>query len=285
MHKLEHHNPGFQDVQKISKELHHKIIKHYPRRKVFVNHKDEIWGADLCEMPIDNGYKYILTVIDIYTKYAWAIPLKNKKGETIKDNFEKIINKSKRKCEYLWVDHGLEFYNKIFQSYLDKNNIIIYSTESELKNSVIERFNRTLKEMMMIDLTTRKLLGLKENWVDLIPYLLEEYNNRNHSTINMSPIEASKPESQSLLEETWRNHLNNSPSKSKPLYKVGDFVRIYRWKNTFEKGFKQNWTTEIFRIKRIMDTNPICYKLEDLDGEDILGSFYNQQLLKTATLK
>jgi hypothetical protein len=98
----------------------------------------------------------------------------------------------------------------------------------------------------------------------------------------MSPSEASKPENQESLEETWRERLSDDSRNAKPKFKVGDLVRIYRWKNTFEKGFKQNWTTEIFRIKSIMDTNPICYKLEDLDGEDILGAFYSQQLLKTA---
>ena len=119
-------------------------------------------------MPIQNGYKYILTVIDIWSKYGWAIPLKTKAGETVKKAFESIINDSNRAPRYLWTDHGLEFYNKIFENYLKINNITLYSTENEGKAVVIERCNQTLKNKMEKQFTIQKLTGANTHLVRYI---------------------------------------------------------------------------------------------------------------------
>ena len=143
---------GVENLNKIlSEELHKAKRKSYTRRKIIVNHIDEIFAADLVEMQkfakLNKGYRYLITCIDIFSKFAWVIPLKDKRGINTKNALEKIFNK--RKPKFLWTDRGTEFYNKQVQDLLNENNIKLYSTNnSEIKSAVIERFNKTFKNMM-----------------------------------------------------------------------------------------------------------------------------------------
>ena len=183
---------GVENHNKIlSEELHKSKRKNYPRRKIIVNHIDEIFAADLVEMQkfakLNRGYRYLLTCIDIFSKYSWVIPLKDKKGITIKNALEKIFNE--RKPNFLWTDRGTEFYNKQVQDLLNENNIKLYSTNnSEIKSSVVERFNRTFKNMMYKKFTENN----NTIFYNILDELVNNYNNKYHSTIKMSPIEGSK---------------------------------------------------------------------------------------------
>jgi hypothetical protein len=178
-----------------------------------------------------------------------------------------------RKPEKLWVDSGKEFYNKIFLNYLQEQNVQIYSTQSELKAVVIERFNRSLKELMEQELLSKELLGQKREWLPLLPKVMKEYNNRFHRSIQMSPIEASeKPES-----------VKNEKTVliKEPKFKINTPVRIYKYKTHFEKGYKSRWTNEVFRISKVFPGEVTTYELRDKDGEDIKGKFYEAELLPT----
>ena len=152
-------------------------------------------------------YKYILTVIDLCTRYAFAIPLVNKSAESVCNAFSLIINESGRKCEKLWVDRGKEFYNKRFQQFLEDNDIILYSTktgfhttgnqEVEPKSWFAERLNLTLKRMMELQMTSQKLQGInKPLWIDVLLEIIAKYNNTIHSSIDMTPKEA-------CVDEKW----------------------------------------------------------------------------------
>ena len=183
---------GVENHNKIlSEELHKSKRKNYPRRKIIVNHIDEIFAADLVEMQkfakLNKGYRYLLTCIDIFSKFSWVIPLKDKKGITIKNALEKIFNE--RKPKFLWTDNGKEFYNKQVQDLLNENNIKLYSTNnSEIKSAVIERFNRTFKNMMYKKFTENN----NTIFYNILDELVNIYNNKYHSKIKMSPIEGSK---------------------------------------------------------------------------------------------
>src|SRR5206468_3158755 len=131
----------------------------------------------------NSGYKYMLNVIDVFSKYAWSIPMKNKTGLTTLEAFQTIAKESGRIPKHLWVNKGLEFYNKGVSSWLKENNIIMYSTYSEHNSCIVERFNRTLKEMMWKRFTAENT----RNWIFMLDNLMKEYNNRVHSTIVMSP--------------------------------------------------------------------------------------------------
>jgi transposase InsO family protein len=136
----------------------------------------------------NNGYRYMLNVVDVFSKYAWSIPLKDKTAITTLAAFEKIVATSKRKPKHIWVDEGKEFYNKRMDQWIKENNIVRYSTYGEHKSAVVERFNRTIKTNMWKRFTAENT----RNWIDMIDKLLLEYNNRLHSTIKMTPVEASE---------------------------------------------------------------------------------------------
>ena len=212
----------------------------------------------------------MLLVIDIFSKYGWIVPLKNKKGVNVAKALENIFQE--RKPKKLWTDKGAEFYNKDVKKLLD-----IYSTENEEKSSIVERWIRTMKEKMWKYFTDNNTY----RYIDILPDLVKDYNNTVHTSIKMTPIEASKKKNELTV---WRNLYPDryKTHNLQPKFSVGDEVRITKKKKVFEKGYTTRWTEEIFTIKKIQNTDPITYKLEDLQGEEIKGSFYEQELQKTA---
>ena len=268
---------GVENHNKIlSEELHKSKRKNYPRRRIIVNHIDEIFAADLVEMQkfvkLNRGYRYLLTCIDIFSKFAWVIPLKDKRGITIKNTLEKIFKQ--RKPKFLWTDRGTEFYNKQVQDLLNENNIKLYSTNnSEIKSAVIERFNRTFKNMMYKKFTENN----NTIFYNILDELVNNYNNKYHSTIKMTPVEASKK----INEKKIKNIYNFEKTKKPGKFKIGDRVRISLEKNIFEKSYETNWTEEIFEIYDIKYSNVPYYYLKDLNNEKLDGTFYEQELQKT----
>ena len=234
---------------------------------------DKIWAADLADMTAfkdyNDGYTFLLLVIDTFSKYGWIIPLKNKKGETVADALKDIFEK--RKPEKLWTDKGTEFKNKDVKKLIE-----IYSTENEEKSSIVERWIRTMKEKMWKYFTDNNTY----KYIDVLPDLVEDYNNTVHSSTKLTPKEASKKKNKLTV---WRNLYPDryKTSRLNPKFSVGDEVRITKKKKVFEKGYTTRWTEEIFTIKEIRETNPITYKLEDLKGEEIEGTFYEPELQKT----
>ena len=221
------------------------------------------------------GYRYLLMVLDVFSKYGWIVPLKDKKGETVAEALKTIL-KEGRKPEYLWTDKGKEYYNKHVKELLDKNKITLYSTENEEKSSVCERWNRTIKTKMWKQFTVQG----NTQYLDMLPKLVKQYNNTKHSSsIKMTPIEASKKKNEGTV--YFNLYGNLEQVSSKPKFKIGDKVRISKYKrNVFDKGYTPNWSEEVFTVDEIQYTNPINYKLKDLRGEDIQGSFYEPELLK-----
>ena len=133
----------------LAEELHKPIIRKFKKRKVYSAFKDNIWAADLAYMQLiskfNKGFRFLLYVIDIYGKYAWVAPLKDKKGIIIVNAFQSILKKSNSKPNKIWVDKGSEFYNRSIKSWLEKNDIEMYSTNNEEKSVVAERFIRAIK--------------------------------------------------------------------------------------------------------------------------------------------
>jgi hypothetical protein len=239
-----------------------------------------VWGCDLVEMQEWNyqnkGFRYMLNVIDVFSKYAWSIPLKDKKGTTVEQAFRRIVEQSDRIPKHIWVDKGKEFYNKNMDEWLRERNIIRYSTFGEHKSAVVERFNRTLKEIMWKRFTAENT----RRWIDMFDKLLREYNTRRHSTIGMTPMKASLKENEMKVLQNIINKTKGA-SRNKPKFKVGDRVRMSRTKALFEKGYLPNWSEETYIVGEVQKTNPITYKIKDSLGEVIEGSFYNEELQKT----
>jgi hypothetical protein len=225
-------------------------------------------------------FKYILTVIDLYTKYGWAIPLKNKTAQETKEAFTSIFKESNRKPTKLWTDQGKEFKNKIMKHFLEDQHIELYHTLNEGKAVVVERFNRTLKQYMW----KKFMIQGSQKWVKLLPSVLDYYNNKVHSSIKLSPKEASEnPDTlkQNINNSNYENEDTMTKRQLKPKFSVGNRVRIYRYKSHFEKGFTHKYTEEVFKIHKVLKTSPTTYELVDLKGEPIIGKFYSSELTRT----
>ena len=239
-----------------------------------------IQTEDLVEMgkfsKWNNNVRYLLIVIDVFSKFGWIEPLKNKKAESVVEAFNKIL-KTGRKPRFLWCDKGLEFYNKDFKKLLGEKGINLYSTENEEKSSVVERWNRTMKSKIFKLFSVSNLIV----YIHKLSALLDKYNKTKHRSIKMTPEQASRKENED------RVYLNlygqEMLQTAKPKFKVGDKVRISKYKRKVcDKGYMPNWTEEIFVVNKIQFTNPITYKIKDLNGEEILGTFYDQELLRAS---
>ena len=238
------------------------------------------WAADLVEIQKfskwNKGIKYLLTVIDVFSKYGWIKPLKDKKTESVSTAFDTIFTKSKRQPEKLWTDKGSEFISKHFKEFLKKNKIKLYHTENEEKSSIVERWNKTMKNRMW------KMFSANNNTVywDKLKDLVDDYNNTENSSIKMSPIETSKKENEKKVFANLYGDLIYLKPK-KPKFSIGDKVRISKYKRrVFDKGYTPNWTEEVFVVDKVMLTKPVTYYIVDLLGEKVKGSFYEKELQK-----
>ena len=252
----------------LANELHKTVNKKFNKRKAYSQFKDNIWGVDLADMESlcrkNKGIKYLLCAIDLYGKYAFVIPLKDKKGISIVNAFDKIIKQSNRKPNKIWVDQGSEFYNRDFKKCLSDNNIIMYSTFNEGKSVVAERFIRTLKNKLYKHMTASG----KNMYCDVLDDVVNEYNNTKHNTIKMKPIDVG---------DNKRVYIDEHNEKDSR-FKVGDRVRTSKFKNIFAKGYTPNWSKEIFIVGKINDTVPHTYNLKDLNDQEIISSFYGREL-------
>ena len=199
--------------------------------------------------------------------------MKDNKGETVTEAF-KTIFKEGHKPQYLWTDKGKEYCNKKMSELLEKNGITLYSTENEEISSVCERWNRTIKTRMWKQFTVQG----NTVYLVILTKRSEQYNKTKHSSIKMTPVEASKKKNESAVDYNLYGDMKQLSSK--PKFKIGDKVRISKYKRkVFNKGYTPNWTEEIFLIDKIQSTKPVTYRLKDLNNEEIQGSFYEPELL------
>ena len=257
--------------EQLAEEPHKPIIRKFKKRKVYSAFKDNIWGADLADMQLlskyNKGIRLLLCVIDIFSKYAWVVPLKDKKSISIVKAFQIILKQSNRKPNKIWVDKGSEFYNAYFKKWL-RDNIVMYSTHNEGKSVVAERFIRMLKSNIYKYMTSLS----KNVYIDKLDDIADECNNTYHTTIKMKPID--------VKDNTYINDDREINNKD-PKFKVGDHVRISKYKNIFAKVYMPNWSEEVFVIKKVKNTVPWTYVINNLNGEEITGTFYGKKLQKT----
>lgn len=263
--------------EQVVKELHRPARKRFRRRRFIQYGLDDTFATDLAQLDQysrqNKGYKYILVVIDCFSKYLWTRPLKTKSAQDVSKAMQTILKVSGRIPKKIISDNGKEYYNTQFQGVMKKYNIHHYSTFSPLKASIAERVIRTLKEKLF------RLFTLNGNhkWIDLLEDVTNAYNDTKHSTIKMKPNDVKKKNEKSLLASVYGNIKIVDKSK----YKVGEIVRISKYKHLFQKGYTPNWTTELFKIVKVKITSPTTYLLEDMQGHIIKGGFYEEELQKT----
>ena len=216
----------------------------------------------------NKGIKYLLCALDLYSKYAFVIQLKDKKGISIVNAFNKIIKQSKTEPNKIWVDQGSEFYNRVFKKWLSDNDIIMYSTFNEGKSVVAERFIRTLKNKLYKHMTATG----KNVYYDILDDIVNEYNSTKHNTIKMKPKDVGNNNKRVYIDEH---------NEKRSRFKIGDRVRISKFKNIFAKRYTRNWSREIFIANKINETAPYTYNIKDFNDEEIIGSFYDRELQKS----
>jgi len=247
------------------KELLKPAIRKFKRREVRTFYINDIWSADIVDLSnlskFNSGYKYLLTIIDIYSRYVFVFALKDKTSKSVLDCFKKL----KTYPKHLWIDKGGEFLSKDFKLFCEENTMNVYHTYGESKAVFIERFNRTLKNKItqyMIENNTNKYHNVLNDIVD-------DYNNTIHSKTKLTPanIYNDGVEYETRVYEVLQK---------KPNYRIGDYIRISRVKNTFEKGYTPNWSKEVFKIIDVDERQePVMYQLENLLNEKLKASSTN----------
>lgn len=250
--------------------LHKPIRRKFLRRKTISLGIDRIWQLDLADLTNisrhNDNYKFILTCIDCYSRYAFAVPVKNKSAPEVKSAFEKILIESDRCPTYVQTDKGREFLNAIFLSFLKHRSILHYTSENDdIKCAIVERFNRTLKSKMWKYFTYAKTL----RYVEVLPKLLQSYNSTYHSSIKIAP------------DRMDRHYENEAESRRTPVaykFKIDDTVRISRTAEAFRKGYEGAWSKEVFVVRDRHPTDPPTYSIADYSREQVKGKFYAEEL-------
>ena len=204
--------------------------KNYDTKKTDVYHIDDIWSLDILDLKDygpenDGGYRYVLVIKDNFSKFGRTVPPKNKNAQTIKDSFENILISSKRKLGLIESDRCKEFYNKIFQDLLNKNNFKLYSGNTYLGAVFAERFDRTIRDLL-------KKIGFEKGdakWIDVLPKITKQYNNRIHSSTKLTPIQASLKKNEGYV---YKNLLDKR-KRITPKFQINDLVRVADVKKTF----------------------------------------------------
>jgi hypothetical protein len=256
--------------------LHKPVRKNFLRNRVVVEGIDDQWQADLVDMQAysrsNKGTKYLLTCIDVFSKYAWAVPLKTKTGPEVMAAIKQIFKEGRQPFNFN-TDRGKEFENKHVKGLFKKHDIHFFTTRSDLKASVVERFNRTLKSRMWRYFThTGKYV-----YHNILKDLMTSYNNSKHRSIGMAPNQVNL-DNQAQVKEKLYGNIEIGSKKYK--FSVGDTVRISKQKMVFDKGYLANWTEELFTISERLPRYPPVYRIRDQNGEILEGTFYEEELQK-----
>ena len=244
--------------------------KNYETNKITYNHIDEIWSIDLAgfsDYKISNNknYRYIFIIIDNFSKFLWAIPLKNKYSQTITNEFSNILSTSKRKPTKIESDRGSEFYNSIFQNFLKSKNIQNYSRYTDKGPSIAERVIRTIRNLLKKPVFEKG----NANWLSELPSVIKQYNNTIHHSIKMTPNQASKKSN----EKAVFDNLKDNREVLKPKFNLGQLVRTADIKRVFSKGNSTNWSYKLYTITEVIHDTIPGYRI------DYLSERYNENLL------
>ena len=259
-----------QDVYTLHKPVRYK----FPRRKTIVGGPNQQWQADLIDVTRlsrhNQGIKFLLTCIDVFSKKAWVEPLKDKTATSLVDAFESIQHSLPKKLQ---TDKGTEFLNRKFQQWLKAHKVYHFTTENEdIKASIVERFNRTLKSKLWRYFTRHDTLS----YMTVLDSMVDVYNRTLHRSIGMAPNDVTSRNKARI----WFRLYADPLSYKEPALHVGDTVRISKARRTFKKGYLPQWTEEIFTVLERKSTWPPTFVLVDYSGEVLKGTFYPQELQK-----
>ena len=260
--------------------LHRQVRKHFARNKTYVARADQQWQADLADMQQlagdNNGNKYLLTCIDVLSKFAWVVPVKGKDAKHMLSAMRALFRRAHpRKPQRLQTDKGKEFFNQDVGAFLKQQKVKHFASQSDQKAAVVERFNRTIKGKIWKYFTA----NATKRYIDVLQDFVGSYNNTVHRSIGMKPVDVRDAESEL---RAWKRLFYNASSRpSSRRSRVADdaLVRVSKWKGDFEKGYVPSWSREHFKVRGAIAGMPrVVYKLEDAAGEPIEGAWYQQEI-------
>jgi transposase InsO family protein len=262
--------------EQLAPTLHKPVRYRFKRTRTIVKSGGEQFQSDLCDVSnikkSNDNFTFLLTCIDCFNRYAWVKPIKNKSGPEIARVLRGIFRE--KVCKRLQTDKGKEYLNKHVRELLNKYNVELWTTNSEVKAAMVERFNRTMKTRMYKYFTANNT----RRYVDVLPQLVVGYNNTIHSSIGMAPSNVTRKDEIYIRQKLYGKKTSKDTHK-KYKYRIGDYVRISKARRLFKKGYLPNWTEEVFIIaNRNKSTNPVVYRIKDLNDEEIQGTFYEQEL-------
>ena len=263
--------------------VHREDRPRFKRRRVIAPFKDYQFDADTADMSFysrhNNGYKYFVLLIDIFSRYVWTVPLKSKTGQEMVKALKSVFAQG-RQCVQLRTDKGTEYLNRYVNSYLKEEGIKHFETQNQPKSSYAERAIRTVKTRLTRYMTHKQT----HKWVDVLGEITRSYNNTYHRSIKQTP--ASIKDKDEVFQ--WKLQYDTLPEKPRDKttyarykFKKGDEVRVSFLRKTFQKQHDERWSRETYTvISRGMNNGIPQYTLRDYSGTDIKGKFYQNQLLK-----
>ena len=258
--------------------LHKPTRRRFKRNVTTTAGIDVDWQSDLADMRMlkqdNDGFTYIVVCVDVLSRYGFAVPVKRKTPDLVADAFRTIITATGRKPWFLTTDRGLEYAGKSFQNFVRKEDIVHkFATSPDVKCAIAERYIRTLKSRLWRYFTRNKT----KRYIDVLPDLVTALNKSFHRTIKRAPKDVTR-ENQT---EVWQVLYGKPVRKPKYRFKSGEHVRIAIEKHVLSKGYRPNYSNEIFTVARVMKQRvPATYKLKDESGEEIEGIFYNEELVR-----
>ena len=247
-------------------------------RRTYSKGIGDIFQIDLVDLKKhvseNDDFRYIITIIDVFSKKAWAFKSKTKTGESLHSILKPFFDENKP--NFVCWDKGSEFYNKKVLDMLKKNGIQHYSVSTPQKAAIVERFNRSLKGRMFRAFTSKG----SNRWVDILPDLIKGYNNTKHRSIGMTPNQVNS-ENENIVKKKLYPAIIKKKYLVKPVFKVGDSVRLKSQKSIFQKAYEQSWSYLVYEVSKVkLNTYPITYKLKDFNGTNLNRTFYKEDLQK-----
>ena len=263
----------------LSYTLHKPRRTRFPTAPTLVFDRDEQWQMDLVDMQKlsrwNKGNKYLLTVIDVLSKYAWAVPIKSKSTQEMIRGLTRIYQQaSPRRPLRVQTDQGKEFYNRGVQAWFKKQGTHHFSTYGDSKASVVERWHRTLKQRMYRYFTAHNTL----RYVDVLQPLIHTYNHTHHRSIGMAPHQVTPKTVPDVWDRLYGSRLDQTTPP--PKCRVGDRVRLNQKHRPFKKGYLPGWTEEVFVVTHVRRHPVVTYRLSEWDGTPIKGTFYEPDVQK-----
>ena len=261
--------------------LHRQATYKFKRKRIVTSGLDDMWDADLADVSniaqYNQPYRYWLVVIDVFSRFLWLLPIASKHHTHMVQAFKHIFDSTPRRPKRIRTDKGTEFTNRSVTRLMETEGIKSITTKNETKANYAERVIKTVKSLLYRYFLHRQTY----HYVDVLPQIVHNYNNRPHTSLNgLTPSDITKDNEARV----WKKMYVDTSKRNRRVrfkFNINDKVRISHLKYAFQRDYHQKWTEEVFIVRnRIQESNHKLYQLKDYSDENIDGYFYEMELQK-----